>query len=266
MVKQKLNNNRGFTFIELVIAVAILTIIMGSVVQFMATTSVAYQRTNRDNEVQRQAQDVYDTISTCIMQANKVVLYGKAGTASSPQFYITDNQPKVATYDPSEGWLGNAEGKKLKFDIPYANTTGTLTSPNKTTAKFLGFLAEKPGSGSTNTYTEVKVTALYFEYQTKITGTYETCYATFYYDSTDGNLYLNRHYDSDSDIDTYKGVIDMTVKKSSILCKTLKTDGFRVTVDADANSIGLVMDFENYNMSYKTLGMTKIRNSHVLAR
>lgn len=261
MVKQKLNNNRGFTFIELVIAVAILTIIMGSVVQFMATTSVAYQRTNRDNEVQRQAQDVYDTISTCIMQANRVVLYGKAGTATSSDYYVTDNQPKVATYDPSEGWLGNAAGKKLKFDLPYADAGGK--KPQKTEAKFFGFLSTK--SGGTTTYTEVAVTALYFEYETKLSGTdYETCYATVYYDSTSGNLYLNRHYESDAD--GYEGVIDMTTKDSSILCKTLKADGFKITVDANANSIGLIMDFENYNMSYKTLGMTKIRNSHVLAR
>lgn len=261
MVKQKLNNNRGFTFIELVIAVAMLTIIMGSIVQFMSAATVTYSRTNHDNEVQSQAQDVYDTINSCIMQANKVVLYGDIGAGD--EYFISDDQPKVENIDPTSGKLLNKSKKVLKFSLPYTEGTGII--PNAISAKAFSILSDHPDTGP-NQYTDVKVKAIYFEYQTKRSGaTYEDCYATFFYDSTDGRLYLNRHYSSEGD--TYKGVMDMTKKKESILCKTLeKTDGFKVTVDADANCIGLVLKFDNYKMSYETLGMTKIRNGKVLTR
>lgn len=260
MVKQKFNNNNGgFTFIELVIAVAMLTIVMGSIVQFMATTTVTYNRTNHDNEVQSQAQDVYDTISSCIMQANKVILYGDAG--GGDEYFISDNQPKVEFIDPTTGKLLNSSRKTLKFSLPYDNS-GSITA-NSVSAKAFSILSEH---GSTNNYQDVTVKAIYFEYQTKRSGTtYEACYATFFYDSTEGKLYLNRHYESEGT--TYQGVMDMNPKKESILCKSIdKTDGFKVTVDADANCIGLILKFDNYKMSYETLGMTKIRNGNVLAR
>lgn len=261
MVKQKFNsNNRGFTFIELVIAVAMLTIIMGSIVQFMATTTVTYNRTNHDNEVQSQAQDVYDVINSCIMQANKVILYGDIG--SGDEYFISDNQPKVEFIDPSTGKLLNSSRKTLKFSLPY-DTSGEVKA-NAVTAKAFSILSKHYDDGSPTEYKDVTVKAIYFEYQTKRSGSaYEDCYATFFYN--DGKLYLNRHYESEGT--TYAGIMDMNPKKESILCKSLeKTDGFKVTVDANANCIGLILKFNNYKMSYETLGMTKIRNGNVLAR
>lgn len=277
MVRQKLNN-QGFTFVELVIAVAILSIITVSIASFMATTSRVYSKTNYDSEVQSQAVEVYDQISSCIMQANKVIIYGypsdgSGGFASMGNYYISDNLENVAGYDSSTGYLVDSSNNYVTKMFYNKAEDGSDENLNLFPIPFI-YLKKDDGSGG-QLLSELLVKSLYVEYQTKVGSDYETCYATFYI-SDDGDLYLNRHYTSDADISDYKpdeslanpplAVIDKTVSATSVLCKTMKDEGFRVMVDAENNSIGLVLNFDNYSMTYDTLGMTKIRNNNVLTR
>lgn len=287
-MRQKLNN-QGFTFVELVIAVAILSIITVSIATFMATTSRVYSKTNHNNEVQSQAVEVYDQISNCIMQANKVILYGypadgSGGYEATPRFYISDSLPYaegsssgIAGYDSNGNFVDN---KNKLITTMYKISSEDSSTPTGSSTKMYAFksLKEDDGTGTgAQVINEVKVKALYMEYQTKNSaGSYENCYATFYV-SDAGDLYLNRHYDSDSDISSYRidftatpplavAALDIHLSTSSLLCKTLDGDGFKVMVDADNNSIGLVLNFDNYTMTYDTLGMVKIRNKAVLTR
>ncbi len=283
MVRQKLNN-QGFTFVELVVAVAILGVITASIASFMATTSRVHTKTSNDSEVQSQAQEVYDQLSNCIMQANKVILYGSeisedasSGAVSygTPKYYISDNQSGATGYDNATGYLVDEDNNFLDIGIKTVDST-SVSSVLGSKCAFVYLEKDVTTAGvTTKEMTEVRVEALYVEYQTKIGSTYENCYATFVVGS-DGDLYLNRHYDSDSDIDTggYRitdtdtaiAVLDLTESETSKLCKTLVDDGLRVMVDAENNSIGLVLNFDNYSMTYETLGMVKIRNKAVLAR
>lgn len=298
MVRRKLNNE-GFTFVELVIAVAILSIITVSIATFMATTSRVYSKTTHNNEVQSQAVEVYDQISNCIMQANKIVLCGYTWNESAGSFdttlkyFVSDNLPyaqgtssSVAGYDSNGNLVDSDHNLITTF---YKASSEASDSPTTQSGKMYAFKSlkeEDVSDPNKQNIKEIKVKALYLEYQTK-TGKatndptiypnypYENCYATFYV-SDDGDLYLKRHYDSDAGISNYRidssvtnppiAVLDMYPTTSSLLCKTLEDDGFRVMVDADNNSIGLVLNFDNYTMTYDTLGMVKIRNKAVLTR
>lgn len=282
MVRQKLNN-KGFSFVELVIAVAILAVIMVSISTFMGSTTAVYTRTTKDNEVQIEAQNVYNTITNSIMQANKVIimLYDDAGDAyASYDSYVSDDQADVVGFDSTNGRLVtyDSTSKKYKalksFMIPMVNKAGDAGYYNATSAKAFQYL--KTLNGTDYEYKECPVRALFVEYQTKkADGTYGIANIT-YHVSKDGKLYMNRHDEDDSTwsipgTTTYAGRIDFTENADNLLSTKLNyTDhincGFKVVVDADANSIGIALDFKNATITYDSMGMTKIRNSNVLTK
>lgn len=284
MVKQKLNN-KGFSFVELVIAVAILAVIMVSISTFMGSTTAVYTRTTKDNEVQIEAQNVYNTITNSIMQANKVIimLYDDAGDAyANHDNYVSDNQPGVVGFDSTDGKLVtyDSTSKKYKpvknFQIPIVNKAGQHGNYNLNGDGIKAFQYLKTLNGTDYEYKECPVRALFVEYQTKkADGTYGIANIT-YHVSKDGKLYMNRHDEDDatwtiSGSDTYEGRIDFTENADNLLSSKLNyTDhincGFKVVVDADANSIGIALDFKNATITYDSMGMTKIRNSNVLTK
>ncbi|MDE5965872.1 MAG: prepilin-type N-terminal cleavage/methylation domain-containing protein [Lachnospiraceae bacterium] len=282
MVKQKLNN-KGFTFVELVLAVAILSVVMVSIVQFMTSTSRVYSRSNHNNEVQSIAQDVYEQVSTCIMQANKVMIYGLADGETDKKLYVSESMDPIAEkavrMDPATGRLCDNKEKVLKYSVQYWDANQaliTLYSGGEAKIPLYAFryLKQDTDGDGVEELTNIKVDFLYIEYQTKnSTGGYENCCVTFAYNDTNKKLYLNRHCASDSTIGNYvTSVADIGVypdgkqKESGLLCKVMDTDGFRVVVDAENNSIGLIMNFDNYSLTYDSQGMIKIRNKDVLMK
>ncbi len=64
--------NKGFTFIELLIGMAILSIMMISLVQFMSTSSGAYRKTKKNLNVQTDAMQTMEQISDTLVQANYI--------------------------------------------------------------------------------------------------------------------------------------------------------------------------------------------------
>ena len=281
MVRQKLNN-KGFTFVELIVSIAILGIVMVSVASFLGTTTTVYSRTNHETSVQSQAQEVYDQINSCIMQATKVIVYGYRETAAGAdtyqtdkKFYVTDNQKNAYGYD-DEGNIISVNKKKLNYTI-YLNPNGT-PSGSPGAVRVFQSLKESDGAGGYE-YKKIRVESLYIEYQTKVSGSsdYVTCYATFNFDKDTGELYLNRHYSNETDVDgKYQvtsgdkalAILDTSKKDENILCKTMKksADSFILVADADGNCVGMSMDFDNYSMTYDSMGMIRIRNKNVLTR
>ncbi len=88
----KNTKNKGFSFVELIIVVAILSIVMIMVSQFMMSTVNTYTRTNADNKVQANAQETYDKIANHIMMAQAV----KISTTSIKTETITEER-KIST-------------------------------------------------------------------------------------------------------------------------------------------------------------------------
>lgn len=95
MNKQR-KQNKGFSFIELLIAVAIFSIIMIMVVQFMSTTSGAYKKTKKNLNIQTEAIQVTEQMSDIIMQASYIRVAAADGAVYNIS-YNTEKERNITT-------------------------------------------------------------------------------------------------------------------------------------------------------------------------
>lgn len=75
-MKKILKSNRGFTLVELIIAMAILAFLMTAVSSLMGSSIFSFKKTKSDIKVQTSAQDTYNKISDSIMQATDIIIIG----------------------------------------------------------------------------------------------------------------------------------------------------------------------------------------------
>jgi prepilin-type N-terminal cleavage/methylation domain-containing protein len=76
---RQLNKNKGFSLVELLIAIAILSIIMVMVSAFMTSTLKASTKTKLDMRLQSEAQQIYYQMSDILMQATYIRVTTKDG-------------------------------------------------------------------------------------------------------------------------------------------------------------------------------------------
>lgn len=69
--------NQGFSLIELLIAMTILSIVMIMIVSFMSTTSAAYRKTKKNLNIQTESMKVLEQLSDTIMQAKYIRIVTK---------------------------------------------------------------------------------------------------------------------------------------------------------------------------------------------
>lgn len=77
---KKKNNNKGFTLIELIIAMAILAILMTSVCSLMGIGVFNYKKVKADVSLQSAAQDTYTRLNDSILQSTDIVIEGWTST------------------------------------------------------------------------------------------------------------------------------------------------------------------------------------------
>lgn len=99
-MNKKLNNNRGFTLIELIIAIAVLAFLMTAISSLMTSSLITNRKTQADIEVQTTAQETYNKIMDALMQAKSIYILGytypgtpdfsKAGESAggSPSYFV----------------------------------------------------------------------------------------------------------------------------------------------------------------------------------
>ncbi len=75
-MNKKLNNNRGFTLIELIIAIAVLAFLMTAISSLMTSSLISNRRTQADIVVQTTAQETYNKITDALMQAKSIYVLG----------------------------------------------------------------------------------------------------------------------------------------------------------------------------------------------
>jgi len=73
-----LQKNKGMSLIELVVALAILTLIMTAVISMMSNNTIIFRKTKNDIKVQTQADESYARISDAIMQSKYIYIEGKS--------------------------------------------------------------------------------------------------------------------------------------------------------------------------------------------
>lgn len=75
-MNKKLNSNRGFTLIELIIAIAVLAFLMTAISSLMTSSLITNRKTQADIEVQTTAQETYNKITDALMQAKSIYVLG----------------------------------------------------------------------------------------------------------------------------------------------------------------------------------------------
>lgn len=110
--------NQGFSLIELLIAMAILSIIMVMIVQFMSTSSAAYRKTKKNLNIQTESMQVVEQMSDTLMQAKYVRISVK-------------DQGMYSISDKADASSGNRKRTIEKVATPYFGTaTETVDKVN----------------------------------------------------------------------------------------------------------------------------------------
>lgn len=91
----KKNNNKGFTFIELVLYIGILSVFMVAVTSLVGTVVSSNRKMTNRKKIQNEAGETYDTISDMIMGATDVKILGSA--------YVATTSAGVTSYSPVSG-------------------------------------------------------------------------------------------------------------------------------------------------------------------
>lgn len=123
-----MQKNKGFTLVELLVAVAILSVVLVSITSMMVTGSKSFAKGNADAEMQREAQLVVDQIEDMVIDTNggvdfvataqqkELVLYNKIPDGAGSYNYTKE----VVTWNKAEETI-----RYSKYDVAYNNDTKT---------------------------------------------------------------------------------------------------------------------------------------------
>ena len=77
------SNNKGFTLVELIVALAVMSLLMIAVVGLMIMNTATNKRLKADSNVQSEAGELYDHINDAVMQASKIEITADGTTYSN---------------------------------------------------------------------------------------------------------------------------------------------------------------------------------------
>lgn len=293
-MREKKNNNSGFTLIELVVAIAIMALLMAAVCSLMAQNTITYKKTKADISVQNSAQATYDCIADAVMQASSIQIEG----------YITGNMTAAdaAILPFSTTEVGKTDSTSLTaVKGMRASDIAALTPAEQ--AACTDFTNFKLSGGYKNVY----VTKMVIKYSVPIepaympTGTQQPvtyadgttkmkmvytisdggtnikvteddediCTVTFQFDGK--NMYVGRTYKymtakndmwaaSATDLSPWLYASSLNYMD----CNGDTVSGVIAQIDAENGSLGIDLLFADKSMSYTTNGMINLRNSYVL--
>lgn len=267
------NKNKGFTFIELILYMAILGIFMVAVMTLISTTVASQKKQRSRQKLQTQATETFDTISNMIMGAKDIRIV----TTEAENKLNDDGSPKL-----------DADGNPEKTNVSksYVVPQDTqIVDKNGAISVSGGKLVMKDTAGKSYDCYDISkltgnITADYLFVSYSPANNY-TAFCTIQYDSDKNLLYIARAADKDepdstsipdeklnADPDlyttTYNKYIDGSSMKGNILAKNVS--GFKVEVNPDDNSVNLEISFydSRTNQSYSVNGVVGIRNSYIL--
>jgi prepilin-type N-terminal cleavage/methylation domain-containing protein len=99
-VSIKTERNKGFTLVELIIALAVLAFLMTAVSSFMGSSVMNNRKAKADIKVTTDSQLVYNQISDCIMQARNVIIVGREYTTAD-QFDFEKRESGAGVIPPN---------------------------------------------------------------------------------------------------------------------------------------------------------------------
>lgn len=268
----KKNNNKGFTFIELILYMAILGIFMVAVVSLVSTTVYTNKSRKSREKLETQATETYDSIADIIMGAMEVKIDGKGSVGDG----TTYNTVQGSFIVPEESYLKSSAGARLLTSGGTADVIQTAVKGGTTvkSSKCYDIADVKPES-------YIDVDYLLVEYCSTLDN---LTFCTIKYDETDKKLYIAKQdvnqsvYENakkkaatgdssaQSTLNSYRSYVDESNEKGTVLAKNVT--GFQMQVDAENNSVAVKITFldEQTNKDYEITGVVGIRNSFVLKK
>lgn len=300
-MENQINKNKGFSLIELLIAVTLLSIIMLMVSQFMGTTSWALTKAKKNQNIQTEAMEVGSQFSDTLMQAtyirvrtqdNKIyelntnmngnkelrdAAIGVKSTLGAQYDFVVDNYPNYL-----QDGVTNRDIILQKDDFTLVKPDGTTTYPiagdeDLTAVMSFRKLTSNRTANPTAKSLYVKPMYIYVHYKKKVSGTETDAYVIYYF--KDNKIYMDRGELSSLSPDADGFCVDSNPATSTAIEKVTENANAGVglvtenlsdcyfSADTEANTVFLDMLFENEKFkgyTYNYVEAIVLRNSNVL--
>lgn len=282
------NKDKGFTFIELILYMAILGIFMVAVMSLISTTVASHKKQSSRQKLQSQATETYDAIADILMGASDIKIDGTAYVQTGTSF----TQVTGSFIVPEDTYVKSAgSGSTLRKQGGVADVIQDIVSDSgviKKKSNSYDIADVKPFGGagaSEDVHTFIDADYLWVQYSSELD---KTALCTITYSKTDKKLYVFRQEMSDETLNQAKQdlkssdsakvnqaqavlssctkYVDASSKKGTVLANNVKS--FQLQVNPADNSVAVIIGFEDTKTkeTYKVTSVVGLRNSFVLKK
>ena len=282
------NKDKGFTFIELILYMAILGIFMVAVMSLISTTVASHKKQSSRQKLQSQATETYDAIADILMGASDIKIDGTAYVQPGTSF----TQVTGSFIVPEDTYVKSAgSGSTLRKQGGVADVIQDIVSDSgviKKKSNSYDIADVKPFGGagaSEDVHTFIDADYLWVQYSSELD---KTAFCTITYSKTDKKLYVFRQEMSDETLNQAKQdlkssdsakvnqaqsvlssctkYVDASSKKGTVLANNVKS--FQLQVNPADNSVAVIIGFEDTKTkeTYKVTSVVGLRNSFVLKK
>ena len=282
------NKDKGFTFIELILYMAILGIFMVAVMSLISTTVASHKKQSSRQKLQSQATETYDAIADILMGASDSKIDGTAYVQTGTSF----TQVTGSFIVPEDTYVKSAgSGSTLRKQGGVADVIQDIVSDSgviKKKSNSYDIADVKPFGGagaSEDVHTFIDADYLWVQYSSELD---KTAFCTITYSKTDKKLYVFRQEMSDETLNQAKQdlkssdsakvnqaqavlssctkYVDASSKKGTVLANNVKS--FQLQVNPADNSVAVIIGFEDTKTkeTYKVTSVVGLRNSFVLKK
>ena len=282
------NKDKGFTFIELILYMAILGIFMVAVMSLISTTVASHKKQSSRQKLQSQATETYDAIADILMGASDIKMDGTAYVQTGTSF----TQVTGSFIVPEDTYVKSAgSGSTLRKQGGVADVIQDIVSDSgviKKKSNSYDIADVKPFGGagaSEDVHTFIDADYLWVQYSSELD---KTAFCTITYSKTDKKLYVFRQEMSDETLNQAKPdlkssdsakvnqaqavlssctkYVDASSKKGTVLANNVKS--FQLQVNPADNSVAVIIGFEDTKTkeTYKVTSVVGLRNSFVLKK
>lgn len=282
------NKDKGFTFIELILYMAILGIFMVAVMSLISTTVASHKKQSSRQKLQSQATETYDAVADILMGASDIKIDGTAYVQTGTSF----TQVTGSFIVPEDTYVKSAgSGSTLRKQGGVADVIQDIVSDSgviKKKSNSYDIADVKPFGGagaSEDVHTFIDADYLWVQYSSELD---KTAFCTITYSKTDKKLYVFRQEMSDETLNQAKQdlkssdsakvnqaqavlssctkYVDASSKKGTVLANNVKS--FQLQVNPADNSVAVIIGFEDTKTkeTYKVTSVVGLRNSFVLKK
>lgn len=282
------NKDKGFTFIELILYMAILGIFMVAVMSLISTTVASHKKQSSRQKLQSQATETYDAIADILMGASDIKIDGTAYVQTGTSF----TQVTGSFIVPEDTYVKSAgSGSTLRKQGGVADVIQDIVSDSgviKKKSNSYDIADVKPfgsAGASEDVHTFIDADYLWVQYSSELD---KTAFCTITYSKTDKKLYVFRQEMSDETLNQAKQdlkssdsakvnqaqavlssctkYVDASSKKGTVLANNVKS--FQLQVNPADNSVAVIIGFEDTKTkeTYKVTSVVGLRNSFVLKK